>query len=223
MPERNSNYVVAPTAEWQVLLECARPFPDVSRFAAMLNEHLDWSGLLVLADDHGVLPLLAARIRETDTAPVPAYIREQLQASQRSQAIFTLSLAAELFRILDRLAPAGAEVLLTKGPALAARCYDDPGSRQYGDLDFVVRDRDVRQATEIMIGLGYEPKVSLKSIEARKFPGEYVFSHRDTRVLVEFHSERTFRYHPRPLPLEKLFARRANVQVRRSRRAGAFG
>jgi hypothetical protein len=212
LPEQTATRAASPTAEWQVLLECARPFPDVSRLAVTLGGPLDWPGLLALADDHGMLPLLAARIRAIDTAPVPAHIREQLQASQRSQAIFTLSLAAELFRILDRLAPSGVEVLLTKGPALAARCYDDPGSRQYGDLDFVVRDRDVRQATEIMIGLGYEPKVSLKSIEARKFPGEYVFSHRDTKVLAEFHSERTFRYHPRPLPLEKLFSRRANVR-----------
>jgi hypothetical protein len=211
VPELTATRATEPTAEWQALLECARPFPDLSRLAATLAGPLDWPGLLALADDHGVVPLLAARIRATETAPLPAEIREQLQASQRSQTIFTLSLAAELFRILDRFAPSGVEVLLTKGPALAARCYNDPGSRQYGDLDFVVRDRDVRRATEIMMDLGYEPKVSLKSIAARKFPGEYVFSHRDTRMLAEFHSERTFRYHPRPLPLEKLFAQRANV------------
>ena len=159
-----------------------------------------------------MLPLLTAHIYASDVAFVPAEIREQLQASQRSQTIFTLSLAAELFRILDRFASSGIEVLLTKGPALAARCYDDPGSRQYGDLDFVVRDRDIRRATETMVDLGYEPRISLKSIEAKKFPGEYVFSHRGSKVLAEFHTEQTFRYHPRPLPLEKLFARRASVR-----------
>ncbi len=159
-----------------------------------------------------MLPLLSAQIRVANAAIAPAEVREQLQASQRSRTIFTLSLAAELFRILDRFAPAGIEVLLTKGPALSARCYNDPGSRQYGDLDFVVRDCDVRRATEVMIDLGYEPKISLKSIEAKKFPGEYVFSHRDSKVLAEFHTEQTFRYHPRPLPLEKLFARRASVR-----------
>jgi Uncharacterised nucleotidyltransferase len=101
--------------------------------------------------------------------------------------------------------------LLTKGPALAARCYGDPGSRQYSDLDFVVRGRDAERVTEAMIALGYDAKVPLEAIRANKFPGEYVFLQRRTKLLVEFHSERTFRYHPQPLPLDKLFERQALV------------
>ena len=212
LPQHTPNRDATLTAQWQVLLECARPYPEVSRLAAAFRVSPDWPCLLALADDHGMLPLLTAQIRAADAALIPAEVREQLQASQRSQTIFTLSLAAELFRILDRFAASGIEVLLTKGPALAARCYDDPGCRQYGDLDFIVRDRDIRRATEVMIELGYEPKISVKSIEAGKFPGEYVFSHRNSKVLAEFHTERTFRYHPRPLPLEKLFVRRGSVR-----------
>jgi hypothetical protein len=213
LPEHTPNRDDSALAtEWRVLLQCARPYPEASRLATLFRTPPYWPGLLALAGDHGMLPQLAARIRAADPALIPPEIRELLQASQRSQTIFTLSLAAELFRILDRFASSGVEILLTKGPALAARCYDNPGSRQYGDLDFIVRDRDIRQATKIMIEVGYEPKISLKSIEAGKFPGEYVFSHRDTKVLAEFHTERTFRYHPRPLPLEKLFARRASVR-----------
>jgi hypothetical protein len=213
LPEHTPNRDDSALAtEWRVLVQCARPYPEASRLATLFRTPPDWPGLLALAGDHGVLPLLAARIRAADPALIPPEIRELLQASQRSQTIFTLSLAAELFRILDRFASSGVEILLTKGPALAARCYDNPSSRQYGDLDFIVRNHDIRQATKIMIEVGYEPKISLKSIEAGKFPGEYVFSHRDTKVLAEFHTERTFRYHPRPLPLEKLFARRASVR-----------
>jgi hypothetical protein len=213
LPEHTPNRDDSALAtEWRVLVQCARPYPEASRLAALFRTPPDWPGLLALAGDHGVLPLLAARIRAADPALIPPEIRELLQASQRNQTIFTLSLAAELFRILDRFASSGVEILLTKGPALAARCYDNPSSRQYGDLDFIVRNHDIRQATKIMIEVGYEPKISLKSIEAGKFPGEYVFSHRDTKVLAEFHTERTFRYHPRPLPLEKLFARRASVR-----------
>jgi Uncharacterised nucleotidyltransferase len=213
LPEHTPNRDDSALAtEWRVLVQCARPYPEASRLATLCRTPPDWPGLLALAGDHGVLPLLAARIRAADPALIPPEIRELLQASQRSQTIFTLSLAAELFRILDRFASSGVEILLTKGPALAARCYDNPSSRQYGDLDFIVRNHDIRQATKIMIEVGYEPKISLKSIEAGKFPGEYVFSHQDTKVLAEFHTERTFRYHPRPLPLEKLFARRASVR-----------
>jgi hypothetical protein len=147
-----------------------------------------------------------------DEGVVPPAIRQKLRDTQRQQIIFTLGLTAELFRLLDRFAALGIETLLTKGPALSERCYGDPGVRQYSDLDLIVRSKDAQRMTEAMIALGYQPKIALKAIEAEKFPGEYVFTHRDTKLLVEFHTEHTFRYHPRPLPVDKLFERRACVR-----------
>jgi hypothetical protein len=200
------------TAEWAVLLGCASPHPNVPRLDELVRKPMDWSDLRALADEHGVLPLLAVRLRDLDDSIVPAEIRREFREWQRSQMVFSLSLTAELFRLLDRFAASGLEVLLTKGPVLAARCYGDPGGRQYTDLDLIVRGKDIRRATEMMIALGYEPKVPLKAIEAKKLPGEYVFARRDTGLLVEFHTEHTFRYHPRPLPVERLFERRACVR-----------
>jgi putative nucleotidyltransferase-like protein len=199
-------------AEWATLLECASPHPNISCLNELVRRPIDWSSLQSLADEHGVLPLLAIRLRDLDESLVLAETRQKLREWQRSQVVFSLSLTAELFRLLDRFTASGLEVLLTKGPVLAARCYGDPGSRQYTDLDLIVRGKDIQRATEMMIALGYEPKVPLKAIEAKKLPGEYVFTQRDTGLLVEFHTEHTFRYHPRPLPVEKLFERRACVR-----------
>jgi len=212
LPERPSDHDATGTREWRALVECASPFPDSSRLAEALGKNLDWKNFLALAEEHGLFPLVTARTQALGSDAVPADVRSRLQQRERGQVIFTLSLAAELFRILDRFASLGIEVLLTKGPALAARCYGDPGSRQYADLDFVVRGRNAERVTEAMIALGYDAKVSLEAIRADKFPGEYVFSQRGTKLLAEFHTERTFRYHPRPLPLDRLFERRALVR-----------
>ena len=103
--------------------------------------------------------------------------------------------------VFDGFAASGVEALVIKGPVLSVRCYGDPGLRQYGDLDLIVRDEDILRSTELMISLGYEPVVPLKAIHAGRIPGEYVFRQSKTKLLVEFHTERTFRYHPRPLPL----------------------
>ena len=102
---------------------------------------------------------------------------------------------------------------MIKGPVLSARCYGDPGLRQYGDLDLIVRDAEIQRATELMIRFGYEPSVPLTAIQAKKIPGEYVFRQTSTKLLVEFHTELTFRYHPRPLPLENIFKRQARVEI----------
>jgi Uncharacterised nucleotidyltransferase len=212
LPDLSRNRAAEATPEWRALVECARPYFAPARLIELFATPLHWASFLDLADDHGLLALLAERVRAAPAA-VPAEIRRQLQERQRAQALFSLSLAAELFRVLDRFASCVLEVLLTKGPALAVRCYGGPASRQYTDLDFVIRGRDVERATEAMIALGYDSKVSVKSIQAQKFPGEYVFAKHDARVLVEFHTERTFRYHPRPLPVDKLFARCASVRL----------
>jgi hypothetical protein len=144
---------------------------------------------------------------------VPLEQRDNLRARHRSYALFTMNLTAEMFRLFDSFAAVGIEALVIKGPVLSARCYGDPGLRQYGDLDLIVRDVDILRATELMICLGYEASVPLTAIRARKIPGEYVFRQSATKLLVEFHTERTFRYHPRPSPLEKLFQRQTRVTI----------
>jgi hypothetical protein len=200
-------------AEWALLLECAKPQPDPQRLAEQFRAPLDWSSLIAFAEDHGVLGLAAWRLGNYDPNAIPAENRENVRAWRRAYALFTMNLTAEMFRLFDGFAAAGVEALVIKGPVLSARCYGDPGLRQYGDLDLIVRDRDILRATEMMISLGYEPSVPLAAIQAGKIPGEYVFRQSSTKLLVEFHTERTFRYHPRPIPLENLLKRQVLVNI----------
>ncbi|HTQ58584.1 MAG TPA: nucleotidyltransferase family protein [Candidatus Solibacter sp.] len=196
-----------------MLIECARPNPDPRRMKELLSEPVRWPALLELAEEHGLPGIVALRLREFGKEGMPPEILEQLRERQRAQALFTLHLTAELFRLFERFSAVGLEALVIKGPVLSVRCYGDAGSRLYGDLDLIVRDRDILRATELMADLGYEARVSRAAIHAKKAPGEYAFRQPGTRLLVEFHTEKTFRYHPRPLPVEKLFQRRVRVKI----------
>jgi hypothetical protein len=198
-------------AEWALLLDCAKPQPDPQRLAELLRAPLKWASLIAFAEDHSVLGLTAARLANYDVDAISPENRESLRAWRRAYTLFTMNLTAEMFRLFEGFAAIGVEVLVIKGPVLSARCYGDPGLRQYGDLDLIVRDKDIQRSTELMIRLGYEPSVPLTAIQAKKIPGEYVFRQSTTKLLVEFHTEHTFRYHPLPLPLEKLFERQACV------------
>ena len=195
-----------------MLIECASPRPSAAGLTELLQDSIDWPALLHLADHHGVLSLLVERLPKLQIA-APPEIRETLREWQLRHTVFTLSLTAEMFRLLEHFAGLGIETLVTKGPALSLRCYGAPGMRQYGDLDLIVRDRDMERATEAMIALGYAPKVPLVAIQAAKFPGEYAFHKPATDLLVEFHTERTFRYHPRRMPIETVFARSSSVTI----------
>ncbi len=199
-------------SEWPLLLECASPQPDARRLAGLVRS-VDWPRLLALAEDHGVTGPLAARLRELDASLVPPETLQALLERRRAQIFFSLRMAAELFRILDRFASEGIGALVAKGPVLAVQAYGDPAMRSYGDLDLLVRQRDIRRATELMIAGGYGAQVPLSVIDAGKIPGQYLFSRPDSQLLVELHNDCTLRYFPRRLPLERFFERHIRVPL----------
>jgi hypothetical protein len=198
--------------EWSALLECASPAHDHERLAGLLRS-VEWARLLVLAEEHGVSGHLAACLRELAEDSVPAEIRQSLADRQRAQMFFTLRLSAELFRILDLFSSEEIDAVVVKGPVLAVQAYGDVAMRSYGDLDLLVRQRDIRRATELMSAAGFAPAVPLSAIDAGKIPGQYLFSKPDSKLIVELHNDCTLRYFPRRLPLEEFFARQIRVRL----------
>ena len=198
--------------EWPALLECASPACDPRRLAVLLKS-VDWARLLVLAEEHGVEGLLAASLRELEGALVPPEIKQKIADRKRAQTFFTLRLNAELFRLLEQFRSNGIDAVVVKGPVLAVQAYGDPAMRRYGDLDLLVRQRDIRRATELMSAAGFAPAVPLSAIDAGKIPGQYLFSKPDSKLIIELHNDFTLRYFPRRLPLEEFFARQVRVRV----------
>ena len=198
--------------EWSALLECASPWHNRQRLRDLLRS-VEWARLLTLAEEHGVAGHVAACLSDLDGDLVPGEIRQALVDRRRAQNFFTLRLTTELFRLLDRFTSEGIGALVVKGPVLAVEAYGDPAMRAYGDLDLLVRQRDIRRATELMSAAGYEAAVPLSAIDAGKIPGQYLFFQTDSRLLVELHNDLTLRYFPRRLPLEAFFARQIRVRL----------
>ena len=198
--------------EWAVLFECASPACN-SRRLAELSDSVDWSQLLILAEEHGLLGHLALRLGALENDRVPAEIRATLVERHRAQVFSTLQLTAELFHVLDLFAAKSIAALVVKGPVLAMHAYGDPTMRSYGDLDLLVRQRDICLATECLQSADFVPTVSFTAINTGKIPGQYLFSKPNANLLVELHNDFTLRYFPRPLPLETLFARSTFVTV----------
>jgi hypothetical protein len=198
--------------EWPVLLECASPQPDAQKLSALVHA-ANGPRLLELAAEHGVLGHLAARLGKMQGDSLPPETRQALLDGQRAQNFVTLRMTAELFRVLDQFVSAGIGALVVKGPVLAVRAYGDPAMRSYGDLDLLVRQRDIRRATELMMDAGYDAAVPVAAIDAGKIPGQYLFSRPDSKLIIELHNDLTLRYFPRRLPLKRLFERQTRMQL----------
>src|SRR5450755_1498149 len=195
----------AASAEWAALLECSSPHADSARLRELLRA-VSWPALFTLAAVHGVMALLAAALRRVDDNVAPPDIAQKIREYHRAQVLSAMKMTAELFRLVDLFRAAGLETVLVKGPTLAMRAYGDTGSRVFGDLDFLLRQRDILRATELMISAGYDFDVSPDDIRSAKIPGQYSFVRKGAPLLVELHTERTMRYFPRGLPVEKFFA-----------------
>ena len=201
------------SAEWRVLLDCANPNVTLLALRPEQASSLDWPSLLALANDQGLLPLLTQKLSHAEPGVIPPEAQQNLKSSFREQMVFDLRMLAEMYRILDRFAALGIAVMVTKGPVLAQRCYGFSFARQYTDLDFALRDADILSATEMLIGLGYDAKIPPRSIQAGKPAGEYAFTQLSTKLLVELHTQKTFRYYPQPVSLEKVLSRKAIVRI----------
>ena len=208
-------------ADWHALLELAEQHGVTQLVATALSGILsrEFAGHQrdILADSSDEIPSPDVETPGTNSnlgnKNASAGWRATVTETLRAQAFFTLRMSAELFRLEERFAASGIGMMVVKGPALAVQAYGDAAMRKYGDLDFLVRDKDIAAATQLMMDAGYAAEIPLSTIAAGKIPGQYMFRQAATKLLVELHSNRTMRYYPRPLPLEKLFARQTRVNI----------
>ena len=196
--------------EWLLLCSCAAPASGIAEIQALLASPLDWDFLLDLAEEHGVTGLFCAKLQQISFIGVPDPTKEKLLARIRNQHLFTLSMTAALFRILEKLSASHVSAILIKGPITSLLAYGDPAIRSYVDLDFLIRDREILSAVQHMRDLGFQCDLPESAVRAGKIPGEYLFRKPGQRI-VELHTERTFRYYPKGMPIEVLLSRSRDV------------
>ena len=76
--------------------------------------------------------------------------------SRHSIALRSFALTGRLLRLLDDFRDAGIDVLPLKGPVLSRILYNDPGLRDFEDLDLLVRRSDVPRSIELLENRGYK-------------------------------------------------------------------
>lgn len=186
--------------ETLLLLDCARGTIDpdrADRIRPRVSEGLNWNRLLALAQRHGLAPLLYAHLSQVCGASVPAEPLAFLRDYAQKNTAFVVMLTGELVRLLKILEANGITAVPYKGPAIALKLYGSVARRQFGDLDILVRQRDVWEAGRLIEAEGYEPVFTLPgTMRARLLSHWYVRTfHRETsRTLLELHWDIAERY-----------------------------
>jgi hypothetical protein len=200
--------------EFELLLACCHQNSDNDRLTLALKSPIHWDVVMRLSEHHRILPALHAAVYGRED--VPASIQSALQSRFQSNALKALRFSAELLRITRAFAESAIEMLAHKGPALGQLLYGDPTSRQYGDLDLLVRPADVARSRLVLRQLGYEPQLQLSPRQEKAYLHsgyEYVFGLNDDQNLLELQWQIVPRFYAIEFGLEAMFERSVEIQI----------
>jgi hypothetical protein len=196
-------------SEVELLLCCARACMDAEkaeRIKILVREELDWSSLLRIADLHGVLPLLYRSLHTTCPDAVPTAVLARLRTHFDATARHNMLLTEALLPLLGLLEEHGIRALPYKGPVLAAVIYGHLALRQCGDLDILVRERDVEAAKALLLTQGYQsPLTATQEVSYRQHKYAMPLVHSDRQVTIDLHWRLTRPAFSSPLELTHLW------------------
>lgn len=207
-----------PDSEWS-LLQAACSATDQEKKKARLHDlfrrPLNWEALLRIAEQHGIAPLLYEALSSLGgEAPLAGV--SLLKQYCETNLHRTLFLTRELIRILDHLDAQSIDVLPYKGVALAETLYGDIALRQAGDIDLLIRPRDLSRIKAALRELGYAPHDQFSGAEERAYLRsgyECAFDGSLGRNLVEVQWALQPRFYVADFEMEDVFRRATTVSV----------
>ena len=150
--------------EHQILILVARPAlakEVTARLRQLLQQLLDWEYLLATAEQHCLIPSLHYRLISECPEALPPQVTLRLGEINHEITRFGFFLTGELLNLITLLEAHDIKAVPFKGPTLALCAYGDVGRRQFGDLDILVRKKDVLRLKELLISHGYKPTPEL--------------------------------------------------------------
>lgn len=115
-----------------------------------------WEDLVREGLRHNLLPLLHPwSLTRDGTRRIPQDLRAQLAMDAARTTARNLVLAEELRAILIRCRDRGLDCVPLRGLALAERLHGSVALRPTGDIDLLVKRKDIPEITGVLAGLGY--------------------------------------------------------------------
>lgn len=127
------------------------PSSTIAPIAAKINR---WNDVIEAARHHGILPMLYRKLASFPDI-VPSDALQQAKNEFERNAFHCMTNAEELLQVLSAFEAAGISAMPFKGVVLAATAYGDMTMRMAGDIDLLIRYRDLQRASEFLQQRGY--------------------------------------------------------------------
>jgi len=184
------------------------------RLRVLGREIRDWPELFTRAQEHRVLSPLVQIMKTAGIPNLPTLWQEYVQTELANRTYESLVLTQELARLAECFEERGVTAVPYKGPLLAILCGKSVSSRQYENLDFLVKQSDWTAADAVLREGGYQALHELDPAdrsEKRTHVGGY--RRADISVVVQLQALEMLPYLPRRLDWEDLTKRLVQVSV----------
>lgn len=132
-----------------------------------MNKIEDWEGFVSLAYSHGIFPLVYRTLKEYAHL-IPEYIFAHMKQNYMDIVKQNMLMTSELIKVIKILEENGIEAISFKGPVLSQMAYGDVVSRQYCDLDILVKKENLIDLDRVLSLSDYEISIESKFLENYK-------------------------------------------------------
>jgi hypothetical protein len=126
------------------------------------TDTLDWAQLYALAEWHQVGALLFDTQQDDNNRTIPSTYFEMLKEHSQNQAVYNMLFLRRSIDISNDLASEHVDAFLMKGALWAWLLYENPGLREFGDIDFFLRKEQIADGLKVLARNNYEPDVYRK-------------------------------------------------------------
>lgn len=134
---------------------------ETRRIESLVASGLDWSTFLAQLERNYVAPLVLRSLVSIGGAGVPGKVLETIRVRSRITAWKSELFAAELARLFQLFEQHSIQIINYKGAVAAGQYYGAVALRNFNDLDFLVRRRDVAATVELLVRDGYTSLATL--------------------------------------------------------------
>ena len=148
--------------ELELVITCISLDPlKEMRIDQILDNTLDWSKFMQIANQQGVLPICCQQVINHSDHRIQSDTIDSCNEIIRVNHQKNLRLAWKLVECVNLLADHGIEHVVLKGPIFAVQAYPNLSLRQFSDLDILIHPKDFSKVYDLLEASGYEPKQKL--------------------------------------------------------------
>ncbi len=183
------------STEDKLLLYCSRLSinGDVRyKIIEILSNPLDWNYIVECSMKQGITPLFYWNLKKISNGnDVPSEVMKNLEKMYYSNLARNMLLYDELNKILKVFNKAGIDVIVLKGAFLAEEIYKNIGLRPMGDIDLLVKEKDLQKANVELTKLKYAVATIFLTKSHEQFQtvlnNELAFIQQNKKIFIEIH------------------------------------